>query len=295
MENLTAKMSCFARAFHRRANTCPVFDDTAAEALLGSDYAEIARNLSAGVGFFLPGFAGTPEESLRAIVDGQLAPPVLARSAFCETALTEEIAVGCEQYLLLAAGYDTFAIRHADTALSVFELDLPEMLCDKRQRAERAGLRSCAVYIPCDLAASGWVGRLTDSGFAAGKKSFAALLGISYYLRKEDFRALLRTAGQVMASGSAVCLDYPSTEDSRSAAVASALAQAAGEPMHARYAPEEMRSLLDDVGFSVAEHLSPEEMTRRFFAEHNQSAPEHPMKAPEGVRYVLARRTRTEK
>ena len=295
MENLTAKMSCFARAFHRRANACPVFDDTAAEVLLGSDYTEIARNLSAGAGYFLPGFAGTPEEGLRAIVDGQLAPPVLARSAYCETALAEEIAAGCEQYLLLAAGYDTFAIRHADTVLSVFELDLSEMLRDKRQRAERAGLRSCAVYVPCDLAEPGWVGRLTESGFAAEKKSFAALLGISYYLRKEDFRALLRAAGQVMASGSVVCLDYPSAEESRSAAVTSALAQAAGEPMRARYSPEEMRLLLESTGFSVVEHLSPEEMTRRFFAEHNQSAPEHPMKAPEGVRYILARRIRTEK
>lgn len=290
MENLTAKMSCFARAFHRRANARPVFDDTAAEALLGSDYAEIARSLSAGAAFFLPGFTGTPEESLRAIADGQLAPPVVARSAYCEAALAKEIAAGCGQYLLLAAGYDTFAMRHADTALSVFELDLPEMLRDKRQRAESAGLRSCAVYVPCDLAEPGWVDRLAESGFAAAKKSFAALLGISYYLAKEELHALLRAAGQVMASGSAVCMDYPSAEESHSAAVTAALAQAAGEPMRARYAPEEMRELLEDAGFSVAEHLPPEEMTRRFFTEHNRSTPEHPMKAPEGVRYILARR-----
>ena len=48
MENLIAKMSCFARAFHRRANTPPIFNETTAEALLGSDYAEIARDLCAG-------------------------------------------------------------------------------------------------------------------------------------------------------------------------------------------------------------------------------------------------------
>ena len=47
MENPIAKMSCFARAFHRRANAPPFFNETAAEALLGSDYAEIARALCA--------------------------------------------------------------------------------------------------------------------------------------------------------------------------------------------------------------------------------------------------------
>ena len=38
MEHTTAKMSCFARAYHSKNSPCPVFDDTAAEALLGADF-----------------------------------------------------------------------------------------------------------------------------------------------------------------------------------------------------------------------------------------------------------------
>lgn len=102
-------------------------------------------------------FAGTPEAGLRRIVDGQLAPSVLARSALCERALE---AAGCRQYVLFAAGYDTFAIWNPDTPLAVFELDLPELLRDKRQRIARAGLRSCAVDVPCDLAAPAGVAYL---------------------------------------------------------------------------------------------------------------------------------------
>lgn len=111
MENITAMVSCFARAYHTGANACPVFSDTAARALLGSDYEAIAQNMLEGMDFFLPDFRGTPEEGLRRIVDGQLAPSVLARSAYCEAALAEETKRGCGQYVLFAAGYDSYALR----------------------------------------------------------------------------------------------------------------------------------------------------------------------------------------
>ena len=58
MENMTAKVSCFARAYHHKNNRKHIFDDTVAEKLLGKDY----------------------EES----------PSVLARSAYCESRLARE-------------------------------------------------------------------------------------------------------------------------------------------------------------------------------------------------------------
>lgn len=35
MENLTAKVSCFVRAYHCKNSAVPIFADTAAEGLLG--------------------------------------------------------------------------------------------------------------------------------------------------------------------------------------------------------------------------------------------------------------------
>lgn len=288
MENTTAKMSCFARAYHRRHNRCPVFHDTAAEALLGAEYAQIAQTLSAGARFFLPEFAGTPEAGLRRIVDGQLAPPVLARSALCEAALAQAAAVGCRQYVLFAAGYDTFAIRSQDPALTVFELDLPELLRDKRQRIAQAALHSCAVDVPCDLTTPLWTEALTAHGYDPEARSFGSMLGLSYYLREADLRALLTAAASTMSVGSLLCLDYPTGGESRSAVITRALAEAAGEPMQASYAPREMRALLASCGFTVREELTAGEMTQRFFAAHNRATPELPMAAPEGVQYLLA-------
>lgn len=38
MENATSKVSCFARAYHHKNNRIHIFDDSAAELLLGEDY-----------------------------------------------------------------------------------------------------------------------------------------------------------------------------------------------------------------------------------------------------------------
>ena len=227
MENITAMVSCFARAYHTGANACPVFSDTAARALLGSDYEAIAQNMLEGMDFFLPDFRGTPEEGLRRIVDGQLAPSVLARSAYCEAALAEETKRGCGQYVLFAAGYDSYALRREGASPAVFELDLPEVLRDKRRRMEAAGLRSSAVDVPCDLADPAWPEALLAAGYRPEEKAFGSLLGISYYLRKADFAALLRAAGALMAAGSVLCLDYPAAGEGSAARTHQALAQEA--------------------------------------------------------------------
>lgn len=290
MKNTTAMVSCFARAYHRNANAYPVFDDTAAQPILGEEYRQIAQSMAEGAGFFLPEFKGTPEECLRLIVDRQLAPSVLARSAFCEEALKGEAAAGCGQYVIFAAGYDTFAIRSHDEPISVFELDMPDVQSDKRLRIARAGLRSSAVYIPCDLADPSWTEKLEAGGYRLNEKAFCGMLGISYYLRRSEFKSMLDSAGKIMAAGSMLCLDYPSAEEGRAASVNRALAREAGEQMQASYSSHEMEELLTGSGFIVREHLSPQDMTRRLFSEHNRLDPENRMAAPEGVRYILAAR-----
>ena len=83
MDSMTAKVSCFARAHQYKNNTVHIFADPAAGSLLGADYDQIAQSMAQGIGFFLPDFQGSAEEGLRLIVDRQLSPSVLGRSAFC--------------------------------------------------------------------------------------------------------------------------------------------------------------------------------------------------------------------
>ena len=288
MENLTAKVSCFARAYHCKNSAVPIFADTAAEKLLGAEYGQIAQSMTQGIGFFLPDYHGGAEEGLRLIVDRQLSPSVLGRSAFCERSLKNEQRLGCRQYVLFAAGYDTFAVRNQDASLHVFELDLPDVLADKESRVRQAGLASNAVFVPCDLSDTSWKDRLIAGGFERGAKAFGSLLGISYYLDKEAFQRFLKGLNGVFCEGSAICFDYPLLEESAETRANRALAQGAGEQMKARYTEREMEALLAACGFPLYEHLDHTEMTRRFFAEHNAACPAHRMEAPKGVCYALA-------
>ncbi|MCR5023866.1 MAG: class I SAM-dependent methyltransferase [Lachnospiraceae bacterium] len=288
MDNTTAKVSCFVRAYHYENNKTHIFSDSMAARLLGDDFYQIAESMIQGIGFFLPGFEGTKEEGLRLIVDKQLSPSVLGRSAYCERKLLDETTNGCDQYIIFASGYDTFSLRNEKAAVKVYELDLPALLDDKRMRIDIAGLKTAAKYVPCDLSDESWVGKLLEKGFKASEKSYGSLLGISYYLEKDEWKELIRLVGDIMPTGSAICFDFPSTDESKETKMNKTLARGAGEQMKAQYLFTEMEELLSECGFKVAEHLGPGDVTKRYFADYNSNSPDHPMSAPVGVDYVFA-------
>ena len=118
------------------------------------------------------------------MVEGVLAPPVLARGAFCEDALTTAVRLGCGQYVLFGVGYDTFPLRCPWPGLRLFALDRPEVLSDRARRRDRAGLKETCptVHVPCDLSREGWQTVLLDGGFDRRRPAFGSLLGLVYYL-----------------------------------------------------------------------------------------------------------------
>ncbi len=215
----------------------PVFADSVAEKLLtAEEYDAISRNMAQGIGYFAPGFRGTSEEALRLIVNRQLAPSVLARSAFCERAIDNAVRLGCRQVVIYACGYDTFSLRTGDRALFVYELDRPEMIADRRMRIARAGLvPACQVKtIGCDLSVPTWEACLIEAGFDVKRSSFSSLLGISYYLTREAFEALIAGIASISCEGTSICFDYPLNGEGGESARNRELAAAAGEAMKAR-------------------------------------------------------------
>ena len=287
---MTARVSAFARAWHARNRDCVYFDPLA-EALLGErDMGEIARNMAQGVGFFCPGFQGTPEEGLRWIVEHQLAPSPLGRAAFAEAELEQS---GARQYLILAAGLDSFGLRQPNWAqgMEIFELDLPGPSRDKRSRIAAAGLTAPDKlhFLEGDLADDAWMDALrAHPAFDPGRISFCSLLGIVYYLKPENFRALLRQLAKVLSPGSRVAMDYPARDASAQFERQSALARGAGEAMQAAYTRQEMEKLLQGAGFRVVRDLNPNEITGAYFDPYNKRNPDHPIFAAENVNYCLA-------
>ena len=285
---MTAKVSCFARAYHYKNNSTRIFADNIAKELLGDDYNQIEKNMIDGLDFFFPGFKGTKEEGLRAIVDKQLSPSVLGRSVFCEDKLKDNVTNGCRQYVVFAAGYDTFSLRNRDKSLIVFELDYPQMIEDKMERISKALLTSAAFGVSCNLADDAWKNKLLAHGYDKDKKAFGSLLGISYYLKKMDLEQLISNISEIMSEGSAICFDYPSVDESAEKRKTQMLASGAGEQMKDLYSYKEIDMILDKYGFIIDEHLDENDMTYRYFREYNQANPMHQMNAPVGVGYVYA-------
>lgn len=298
-KSMTALVSSFARWYHSKNNDTKIFDDFLADKILtDEEKQQISFSMSKGIGFFNPSFQGTDEEALRWIVDNQLSPTTLGRAAWAEKALNAAVKDGVRQYLIIAAGYDTFAYREQEWAndLQIIELDYPQMSEDKKERVKRISEQkpNNLTYVPIDLTTQRLFERLNSCNvFDKSKLSFFSLLGISYYLSKEDFRTLLKGVADSATKGSIIVFDYPDeytyTEQAgERTKKQSMLASGVNEEMLAGYSYQEISSILSDCDFSVCEHLTPTEMTKQYFGEYNSANPTHLITAFDNVNYCLA-------
>ena len=298
-KSMTALVSAFARWYHAEQNRIKIFDDFLADKMLtDEDKQQITLHMSNGIGFFHPTFNGTKEEALRWIVDNQLSPSPLGRAAWAEKALHTAVNIGATQYLIIAAGYDSFAYRQPEWAakLQIFELDHPLMNEDKQERMQRVCDKkpSSLTYIPIDLTTEFLSDKLFScNAYDKDKLSFCSLLGISYYLSKEDFKKLIQSIADSVSNGSTIVFDYPDeysyTEQAgERAKKQSIMTSGTTEAMLASYSYEEMNGLLSDCGFLIYEHLMPDEITKQYFDEYNAANPNHLMTAFDNVNYCLA-------
>jgi len=296
---MTALISAFSRAYHSLNNTEKVFDDFLAKDILTKEeYEQIAFNMTKGIGFFNPAFDGTQDEALHWVVDNQLSPSPIGRAAFAEKALENAVRIGAKQYLIFAAGYDTFAYRQPDWAsgIQIFELDHPATGLDKQKRIHSFIEETPANlhYIPVDFTVNNWIKNLTDRPeYDQSRISFGSLLGISYYLSKEHFIDLFKSIFSVVPAGSSIVFDYPDQDTytpraGERAKKQAAMAGAAGEKMLASYSYEELEELLADNNFLIYEHLTPTEITEQYFKKYNELNPKHTITAFDNVNYCFA-------
>lgn len=298
-KSLTALVSAFARAYHAEQNEIRIFDDSLARQLLtDEEYEGIARNMSQAIAFFRPDFIGTEEQALSEVVNYQLSPTPLGRAAFAEQALETAVALGAGQYLILAAGYDSFAYRQPEWArgLDMFEIDHAETAADKEMRMSALPIDTPSNLhrIAADFNTSEWQSELLACpSFARERLSFCSLLGISYYLAKEAFARLLSDLALLLPKGSSIVFDYPDEHTFTLQAGDRARKQVmmtaqAGEPMKASYSYTELEIMLEGTNWLIYRHLTPIEITNELFQAYNDSYPNHPMTAFDNVNYCLA-------
>lgn len=298
-KSMTALVSAFSRAYHSTQNSEKVFDDYLAKKILTeNEYEQIVSNMSKGISFFNPSFVGRQEEALRWIVDNQLSPTPLARAAFAENSLENAVKIGAKQYLIFAAGYDTFAYRQSDWAskIEIFEIDHPATGADKQKRIKSVISEKPANlhYVSADFIENNWQNNLLACiEFDKSKISFCSLLGVSYYLSKQVFAETINAISGFIPKGSSIVFDYNdenayTDKAGERAKKQAAMAGAANEKMLGSYSYMELEKLLAESNFMIYEHLTPNEITEQYFKKYNKANPNHQMTAFDNVNYCLA-------
>jgi len=277
--SLTSLISAFSRAYHSQFDTPKIFDDYLAQELITQqEFHDIQTNMVQGIQFFNKEIAeklnGQTEELLKWIVQTQLSPTPLARAAYCEKVLLNEVLLGLQQYVILGAGLDTFSLRHSEfeSILEIFEIDHPATQEFKKKRLAKVNLKlpSNVHFVSMDFTKKFSYQNLMDSGFD-NKKTFFSLLGVSYYLTKDEISSLIDHLFANVPTGSSIMLDYADEKLFKEQGISNRvnnivkMAAAGGEPMKSCFTYEEMEKMLENSGLLIYEHLSPDTINELYF------------------------------
>ncbi len=260
----TAMGAAFLRALHLVVDEQPwVFEDHLAAALLPG----YLRRYLARLGSLPPGWLRTFRQRRSAL--GRMRAQILVRSRFTEDALAESRRDGAGQYLILAAGLDTFAWRQPDDpSLPVLEVDHPATQAWKRrtlarqQRPQPDNL----TFRPVDFETQS----LAEVLEPEPAPRFVSWLGTSYYLSEGAITATLSTLAERCAPGSRLALDYwqqlPPGFDAAilwGTRLATALQL---EPMRCFFSPAQLATLAERSGWRVREQLPAAGQNARYLA-----------------------------
>lgn len=285
-QNMTALVSLFARAYHQKNKDIKIFDDLLSTKLITEkEYEMIGLNMSQGISFFNPTFKGSKEEALKWIVDHQLSPSVLVRSAFCKEAIEEMKEKGCQQYLDFASGYDSFAYYYQNQ-MHVFEIDKKEVIEDKRQRCKDVDIENIQ-FLSIYLSQENWINTLLQSDYQEDQLSISSMLGLSYYLTKDEFKKMLKQLSKYLLKGSRLVFDYPSIQESKETKINEMLAKEADESMKAKYSFAELKEILNQCHLTIIQHENHQTVTEKYISNYNAYYKDDPIKAPEGVCYCV--------
>lgn len=283
IEARTALGAAFIRASHLEVHNKPyVFNDHLATALLTQAeknefrerFAEQYNNWTKKTWFQEAKMTVLEDDFLGYMRTSPLVPEILARQAYAESFISSRSNIPINQYAILGAGLDTFALRNSDSNLKVYEIDRKIMVDFKKQRLVLSGFGRKDRYrsVSVDFESEDLAERLKDSGFSSNVPSVVSLLGVTPYLTFEGIENTFGALNNVLCPSSVVVFDYtlPEALDRTCGCpftieLADRLAEI-GEPLQISLRSEDYKMLLTRMGFNLIENLSPIDVHSRYFA-----------------------------
>ncbi len=298
--SMTSLVSAFSRAFHVKEDQPIIFNDFIAKDFLSpEEYQAISANMANGINFFSPKMAeqlkGNDAAILKWVTQIQLSPTPLARAAYAEKVVLNELKLGTQQYVILGAGLDTFAWRYPSlTDVTIFEIDHPATQKFKLERLQQAGyeLPSHLKLIAMDFTKELSLEKLLAAGFDPSMKTVFSLLGVTYYLTAIELQQMLHVFFKDLPQGSSIVFDFADEHLFTKPGIFNRvqnmvqMAQASGEPMKFATSLSDLEKLLSKEQLLIYEHLSPQDIQNQYFANRHDD-----LQAFETIHYIHAVKT----
>jgi len=233
------------RAVHQLLDGEPkILDDPIAARLLNSDaLRQIQANLA---------------RALEPLTQG-LRAHVILRSRYAEERVAEAVERGVRQYVILGAGFDTFAYRQPEwaRALRIYEVDHRATQEEKRQSLQSAGIPIPAnlEFVGIDFEGVSLREGLQSSTLNFSEPAFFSCLGVLVYLTREAAEAVFQMVASFPA-GSEIVFTFSAPGcslvdgDAANRAALAGLVNSLGEPWQTYFDPETLGTDLRRLGFS---------------------------------------------
>jgi len=259
--SFTALATAYMRAAHQLLEAKPLlFDDPVSLPLLGP---EALKNIQDTADHYQ-----TPEVLA-------LRTRIILRSRFTEDRLAAAVLRGIKQYIILGAGFDTFALRQPSWAkkLKIVEVDHLGTQSLKRSYIDVAGLAmpENVFFADIDFEHESLHEGLHRYNVSMNKPAFFSWLGVMMYLKEDAIDAVLHSVA-MFPTGSEIVLTFVRPQGDSPSIIAQSAANL-GEPWLSHFEPDELAAKLHSTGFSKVEFLTPEDAEMRYFRSRPKDLP----------------------
>jgi methyltransferase (TIGR00027 family) len=257
----TALGTAYLRAAHQLLDAQPLlFDDPVALPLLGPAGLKLIQDTA---------------DNYRSLEMLALRSHVVLRSRFTEDRFAAAVSRGITQYVILGAGFDTFALRQPSWAknLKIIEVDHAGTQTMKRSHIAEAGLAmpGNAVFADIDFENESLHDGLLKHNISIDEPTFFSWLGVTMYLKEDAIDAVLRSVAKFPA-GSEIVLTFLQQSSDSLSPLAQRVANL-GEPFVSCFEPDALEAKLRGAGFSKVEFLTPAEAEARYFRQRPKDLP----------------------
>jgi len=260
----TALGVAYIRAAHQILDNHPLlFPDPVAVKLLGQDTADAIH--------------GMIERHQRPFGCG-FRSHICLRARFAEDMLAEEVKAGARWYVLVGAGFDTFAFRQPGWAksLRIVEIDHPATQQAKRQMLAAAdiALPENLRFATADFTRESLSDVLERLAIPPGEAVCFSWLGVTMYLPEETIGQSLDAMAAVSRRAS-VTLTFrqppdPAFPDEKGI---SDLVASMGEPFISAFTTDAIATKLRERGFGKLDFLTPEKAEECYFTPPREGLP----------------------